>query len=156
MVHLLRSCSSTRTLSISLLCSYIYLSVIPNKLISLFFFLYTTVILPFSYFQVYLCLSSCPCGGEDRHRIDDVSLNSLEELKLTSYTSSYGQVKFVEYLFRCNAPILRRLVINNMISSDPSLTKERVRRSAAFVIQILKSYSMCLQLRGKCDMIWIF
>jgi hypothetical protein len=73
---------------------------------------------------VYLCLSSCPCGGEDRHRIDDVSLNSLEELKLTSYTSSYGQVKFVEYLFRCNAPILRRLVINNMISSDPSLTKE--------------------------------
>ncbi|CAL4980439.1 unnamed protein product [Urochloa decumbens] len=53
MLHLLRSCNSTRKISL-LVCS--------------------------DYVSRYPCLPSCPCCSAESHKIDDISLNSLEEV----------------------------------------------------------------------------
>ncbi|CAL5005203.1 unnamed protein product [Urochloa decumbens] len=69
------------------------------------------------------CPLSCHCRFEENRRIDNISLNSLEEVTISSYASPCGELEFVEHLQRCNAPILKRLVIENMISAAPP-TKE--------------------------------
>ncbi|CAO2184330.1 unnamed protein product [Urochloa humidicola] len=103
MLHLLRCCNSTQTLSVRLHCSS------------------GTLESP--------CPSSCPCRLEESHRIDNVSLNSLEEIQITSYTSSHGELEFIEHLSRCNAPILKRLVISNRFLDPPPTneTCEKIR-----------------------------
>ncbi|CAO2184323.1 unnamed protein product [Urochloa humidicola] len=97
MLHLLRSCKGTRALSIELLSSYD---------------LWGT-----------RCPPSCSCQFEENCRIDDISLDSLEEVKIHYHTSPRGDLEFVELLSRCNAPILKRLVIESIIPATPP-TKE--------------------------------
>ncbi|CAN6363231.1 unnamed protein product [Urochloa humidicola] len=96
MLHLLRSCNSTRKVSL-LDCS--------------------------DHVLRYPCLPSCPCHFEESHKIDDIFLNSLEEVEITSYTSSHEVLEFVEKLSRCNATILKKVVMKYKMNSPPP-TKE--------------------------------
>ncbi|CAL5005200.1 unnamed protein product [Urochloa decumbens] len=98
MLHLLKSCNSIRTLSVLLHGSY-------DNLES-------------------PCPSSCPCRFEESRRIDNVSLNSLQEIEITPDTSSHSDFEFIEHLSRCNAPVLKKLVINCSFPDDPPPTKE--------------------------------
>ncbi|CAL4980454.1 unnamed protein product [Urochloa decumbens] len=96
MFHLLRSCSSTRKV----------------------FLLDTS-----DYAMRQPCVPACPCLLEESHKFDDISLNLLEEVEITSYTSYHGALEFLEQLSRCNAPILKKIVLkHNTISALP--TKE--------------------------------
>ncbi|TVU25030.1 hypothetical protein EJB05_27506, partial [Eragrostis curvula] len=97
MMHLLRRCSSTRKLSVQLsnTCD-------PS--------------LRFS------CPSSCPCRLAYSHEIDDIALNSLEVVEISSWASSPEELEFVEQLSRCKAAVLKRLVIKDT-NSPATLTK---------------------------------
>jgi len=97
MLHLLRSCSSTRKV----------------------FLLDTS-----DYAMRQPCLPSCPCLLEESHMIDDISLNSLEEVEITSCTSYHGALEFVVQLSRCNAAILKKVVQKYRMDSAPPPTKE--------------------------------
>ncbi|KAF8664422.1 hypothetical protein HU200_054594 [Digitaria exilis] len=63
-----------------------------------------------------LCrLFSCPCGSPKSRRIDDINLDSLDEIEINMISdeaSSDAQAEFVELLLGCNAPMLRKMVIN--------------------------------------------
>ncbi|CAL4992308.1 unnamed protein product [Urochloa decumbens] len=97
MLHLLRSCSSTRKV-----------------------FLRDTS----NYAMRQPCVPECPCLLEENHRIDDISLSALEEVEITSFTSYHGALEFLEQLSRCNASILKKIVLkHNTISALPP-TKE--------------------------------
>ncbi|CAL4980446.1 unnamed protein product [Urochloa decumbens] len=96
MLHLLRGCNSMRKVSL-LVCS--------------------------DHVSRYPCLPSCPCHSEESHKIDDIFLNSLEEVEITSYTSSHEILEFVEQLSRCSATILKKVVMKYRLNSPP-LTKE--------------------------------
>ena len=61
---------------------------------------------------------------EESHRIDDISLNSLEEVEITSDTSYHGALEFVEQLSRCNAAVLKKVVLKYMTDSAPPPAKE--------------------------------
>ena len=93
-------------------------------------FLFTTYTLHwytntgFSYFQRQPCLPPCPCLLEESHRIDDISLNSLEEVEITSCTSYHGALEFVVQLSRCNAAVLKKVVLKYMTDSAPPPAKE--------------------------------
>ncbi|CAL4987232.1 unnamed protein product [Urochloa decumbens] len=73
--------------------------------------------------QRYPCLPSCPCR-EESHLVDDISLHSLEQLEITSHTSSHEVFELVEQLSKCNAPILKKVVMKYRMSSPPPPTKE--------------------------------
>ncbi|CAO2149379.1 unnamed protein product [Urochloa humidicola] len=95
MLHLLRSCSSTRKV----------------------------FLLDYSdYAMRRPCMPACPCLVEDSNRIDDISLSSLEEVEIVSYTSYHGALEFVERLSRCNAAILKKVVLKQNTAPPP--TKE--------------------------------
>ncbi|CAN6372566.1 unnamed protein product [Urochloa humidicola] len=95
MLHLLRSCSSTRKV-----------------------FLHDTS----DYAMRQPCVPACPCLLEESNRIDDISLGSLEEVEIASYTSYHGALEFVERLSKCNAAILKKVVLKQKIAPPP--TKE--------------------------------
>ncbi|CAN6372561.1 unnamed protein product [Urochloa humidicola] len=97
MLHLLRSCSSTRKV----------------------------FLLDYSdYAMRQPCVPACPCLLEESSRIDDISLNSLEEVEIISYASYHGALEFLEQLSRCNAAILKKIILkHNTISALPP-TKE--------------------------------
>ncbi|CAL4992994.1 unnamed protein product [Urochloa decumbens] len=97
MLHLLRSCSSTRKV-----------------------FLRDTS----DYAMRQPCVPGCPCLFEESHRIDDISLNSLEEVEITSFTSYHGALEFLEQLSRCNAAILKKIVLKHKTISALPPTKE--------------------------------
>ncbi|CAN6381581.1 unnamed protein product [Urochloa humidicola] len=97
MFHLLRSCSSTRKV----------------------FLLDTS-----DYAMRQPCEPACPCLLEESRRIDDISLNSLEEVEITSYTSYHGALEFLEQLSRCNAAILKKIVLKHKMISALPPTKE--------------------------------
>ncbi|CAN6372570.1 unnamed protein product [Urochloa humidicola] len=95
MLHLLRSCSSTRKV----------------------------FLLDYSdYAMRQPCVPACPCLLEESNRIDDISVGSLEEVEIVSYTSYHGALEFVERLSRCNAAILKKVVLKQ--NSSPPPTKE--------------------------------
>ncbi|CAL4987242.1 unnamed protein product [Urochloa decumbens] len=97
MLHLLRSCSSMRKV----------------------------FLLDYSdYAMRQPCVPACPCLLEESNRIDDISLGSLEEVEITSYTSYHGALEFVEQLSRCNVPILEKVVLKQKTDSAPPPTKE--------------------------------
>jgi hypothetical protein len=59
-------------------------------------------------------------------KADDITLDALEEAKITFIRSSYEEVQFVEELARCRAPSLKKLVIDcERRSDDGPLTKEK-------------------------------
>ncbi|CAL4980436.1 unnamed protein product [Urochloa decumbens] len=101
MLHLLRNCRSTKKLSIQLVdyCGY----------------------------SSYLCWSYCPCRLEESRRAKGVALNSLEEVEITSHKSSQEELlEFVEQLLpRCNAAVLKKLVINYTTFFPLARTKVR-------------------------------
>lgn len=76
-----------------------------------------------SYFQMHPVPSSCPCCLEESHRIDDIDLNSLE-VEITCTDISGAVQEFLEMLSRCNARVLKKLVINCTTSTIPPETKE--------------------------------
>ncbi|XP_022682947.1 uncharacterized protein LOC101785009 isoform X1 [Setaria italica] len=98
MLHLLRSCNSTRKLSVKVDSG-----------------------LPM---QRYSCLLSCHCRLPESCKADDITLDALEEAKITFIRSSYEEVQFVEQLAGCHAPSLKKLVINCERWSDGPPTKE--------------------------------
>ncbi|RLM69822.1 hypothetical protein C2845_PM17G12150 [Panicum miliaceum] len=74
----------------------------------------------------------CPCLLVENRRIDGIDLSSLEEVEITSYTTSSQKelLEFVEQLCRCNAPILGKLVFSHTMFSAPSQAKvvfEKIR-----------------------------
>ncbi|CAO2149378.1 unnamed protein product [Urochloa humidicola] len=99
MLHLLRSCSSTRKVSL-LDCS--------------------------DYAMRQPCVPACPCLLEESNRIDDISLGSLEEVEIVSYKIYHGALEFVELLSRCNATILKKVVL--IQNTAPPPTKERCEK----------------------------
>ncbi|CAO2142134.1 unnamed protein product [Urochloa humidicola] len=100
MLHLLRSCNSTRKVSL----------LDRSDCVS----------------RYHPCFPSCPCHFEESHSIDDISLNSLEEVEITSYTNSHEVLEFVEQLSRCNAAVLKKVVMKYRMDSSaiPPPTKE--------------------------------
>ncbi|RCV38821.1 hypothetical protein SETIT_8G172900v2, partial [Setaria italica] len=70
------------------------------------------------------CPPSCLCLLEESHMIDDIALNSLEEVEITSNTSYHEVLEFVEQLSRCNAEILKKIVLKHRMNSAPPPTKE--------------------------------
>ncbi|CAL4898185.1 unnamed protein product [Urochloa decumbens] len=97
-LHLLRSCNGTRKFSLTL------------------FDLKDSWTHP--------CPSSCPCCSEESHRIDNIDLESLDEIEINSYKVSHKDLEFLEMLSRCNAKFLKKLVINYKMSITPPETKE--------------------------------
>ncbi|WVZ50863.1 hypothetical protein U9M48_002074 [Paspalum notatum var. saurae] len=69
-------------------------------------------------------LESCPCRLEGSHMFYDVALNSLEEVEINSYTSPREVLQFVERLSKCDAPVLKKVVIDHRTDSAPPPTKE--------------------------------
>ncbi|RLN22594.1 F-box protein [Panicum miliaceum] len=98
MLHLLRSCNSTRKVSVKVD------SGLPMKR--------------------YPCLLSCHCRLPESRKADDITLDALEEAKITSIRSSNEEVQFVEQLARCHAPSLKKVVINCERCSDGPPTQE--------------------------------
>ncbi|CAL4992297.1 unnamed protein product [Urochloa decumbens] len=96
MLHLLRGCNSTRKVFV-IVCS--------------------------DHLLRYPCPPSCPCREESR-LVDDISLHSLEEVEITSHTSSHEVFELVEQLSKCNAPILKKVVMKYRMNSPPPPTKE--------------------------------
>ncbi|TVU50183.1 hypothetical protein EJB05_01545, partial [Eragrostis curvula] len=86
MRHLLRSCSTTRKLSVAICNSH-------------------------GYDLMYPCPSSCPCRLAENCRLDDITLGSLEEVEISYFTTSEEELEFVEQLSRCNAAVLKKIVI---------------------------------------------
>ncbi|CAL4987228.1 unnamed protein product [Urochloa decumbens] len=99
MLHLLRSCNSTRKVSVNLIDSR-------GRLLA-----------------HYSCPLSCPCRSVKSARIDDIALSVLEEVELDNFTSSNDELEFLEKLSRCNATLLKRLVINSAYYPTTPLTK---------------------------------
>lgn len=102
----------------------IWSSLIGNKTVkrsklSCFFSTYSNIAI--SFFQEP-CLPDCPCLFEESYRIDDISLNSLEEVEITFSTISHEVLEFVELLSRCDASKLKKIVIVNRFAPPP--TKE--------------------------------
>ncbi|XP_066308979.1 F-box/FBD/LRR-repeat protein At5g22660-like isoform X2 [Miscanthus floridulus] len=93
MFHLLRSCNSTRKVSIKIDSGHL---------------------------TGYPCPFSCYCRWPESCKADGITLESLEEVKITFIRNSYGQVQFVEELARGHAPSLKKLVINCDLWSDGS------------------------------------
>ncbi|CAN6356788.1 unnamed protein product [Urochloa humidicola] len=94
-LHIFRSCNNMRKLSLSLFHG--------NK--------------------EYPCPSSCPCCSEESRNIDDIDLGSLEEVEISFSEISHEELELVELLSRCNATLLKKLVINYMAPATPE-TKE--------------------------------
>ncbi|CAL4980438.1 unnamed protein product [Urochloa decumbens] len=99
MLHLLRSCNSTRKVSVNLIDSR-------GRLLA-----------------HYSCPLSCPCRSVKSARIDDIALSVLEEVELDNFTSSNDELEFLEKLSRCNATLLKKLVINSAYYPTTPLTK---------------------------------
>ncbi|CAO2142135.1 unnamed protein product [Urochloa humidicola] len=100
MLHLLRSCNSTRKVSVKLIdCR--------DPLL-----------------EHYSCPRSCPCRRSVKSaRIDGIALGVLEEVELDYFESSNDELEFLEKLSRCNAALLKKLVINYAHYPDTPLTK---------------------------------
>ncbi|CAN6343568.1 unnamed protein product [Urochloa humidicola] len=96
-LHLLRSCNGTRKFSLTL------------------FDLNDSPMPP--------CPSSCPCCSEESHRIDNIDLESLDEVEINSY-EKHVDLEFFEMLSRCNATALKKLVINYKMSITPPEMEE--------------------------------
>ncbi|KAF8700076.1 hypothetical protein HU200_034437 [Digitaria exilis] len=78
-----------------------------------------------SYFQWHPCSLSCPCRSEESCETADISLDSLEEVEITSHGSSRQELlEFVEQLSKCNATIFKKLVIHHTILYARSRSKE--------------------------------
>ncbi|CAN6363233.1 unnamed protein product [Urochloa humidicola] len=99
MLHLLRSCNSTRKVSVRLIDCRDPLWV------------------------HYSCPLSCPCRSVESGRIDGIALSVLEEVELNNFASSNDELEFLEKLSRCNAALLKKLVINSAHYPDTPLTK---------------------------------
>ncbi|TVU38584.1 hypothetical protein EJB05_11965, partial [Eragrostis curvula] len=99
MVHLLRSCTATRKLFVALFSSDYY-----N--------------------MMYRCPMSCPCCLAMNCKTDDITLGSLEEVELSEFTCSQEELEFVEQLSRCNAAVLKNIVICYKRRPRTPLTKE--------------------------------
>ncbi|KAL6657890.1 hypothetical protein ACP70R_005670 [Stipagrostis hirtigluma subsp. patula] len=72
----------------------------------------------------YSCPSSCPCRLANNNRTDNIALDSLEEVTISSFTGSNEEVEFVDQLSRCNVTNLKKLAIYYTRSDAPPLTKE--------------------------------
>ncbi|CAL5072233.1 unnamed protein product [Urochloa decumbens] len=63
-----------------------------------------------------LCkLLGCPCDSPKNRKIGDINLDLLDEVEInliSDEVSSDTQAEFVELLLGCNAPVLKRVVIN--------------------------------------------
>ncbi|TVU38591.1 hypothetical protein EJB05_11973 [Eragrostis curvula] len=99
LLHLLRRCCTTRKLSIGLYNSD-------------------------GYHTMYSCPSSCPCHLAKNCKIPDITLRSLEEVEISNFTSSPEELKFVEQLSRCNAAVLKRIIIRYTRWPHTPLTKD--------------------------------
>ncbi|TVU38761.1 hypothetical protein EJB05_12147, partial [Eragrostis curvula] len=86
MLHLLRSCSTIRKLSVALYNSHGLNSMHP-------------------------CPLSCPCRLAMNCKTEDISLRSLEELEISYFTCSQEELEFMEQLSRCNKAVLKKIVI---------------------------------------------
>ncbi|XP_004980653.1 F-box/LRR-repeat protein 25 [Setaria italica] len=76
------------------------------------------------------CPLSCPCRLAESGRVDGIALSFLEEVKLHNFASSSDELEFVEELSRCNAAVLKKLVINYAYGPATPLTMaicEKVR-----------------------------
>ncbi|CAN6168332.1 unnamed protein product [Urochloa humidicola] len=99
MLHLLRSCYSTRKLSVQLHD-------------------------PFELSWENSCVLSCPCRMAESHKIDYIAIGSLEEVEIYYFTGSDEEMEFVQQLSRCNSATLKNLVIYYTLFPGPPLTKE--------------------------------
>ncbi|CAN6356794.1 unnamed protein product [Urochloa humidicola] len=77
----------------------------------------------------YPCPSSCPCCSEESRKIDDIDLGSLEEVEISFSKISREELELVELLSRCNATLLKKLVINYMAPAtlETKEVSEKVR-----------------------------
>jgi hypothetical protein len=67
---------------------------------------------------------SCHCRLPESRNADDITLDALEEAKITFIRSSNEEVQFMEQLARCHAPSLKKVVINCERCSDGPPTQE--------------------------------
>jgi hypothetical protein len=67
---------------------------------------------------------ACPCRLAESCNIDDIALSSLEEVEINSFVGSHEEMEFVKQLSRCNASVLKKLVINCTKHPASPLTKE--------------------------------
>ncbi|TVU38763.1 hypothetical protein EJB05_12149, partial [Eragrostis curvula] len=112
MQHLLKSCSTTRKISVTLntigVCGW-----------------------------VSFCPLHCVCRLVENRKIDDIALSSLEEVEVSNFTISQEEVEFIQQLSRCNASVLKRIVIYYKRHPTTSLTKEVCQEA-------------CQKVRNKC------
>ncbi|TVT97162.1 hypothetical protein EJB05_11964, partial [Eragrostis curvula] len=74
--------------------------------------------------QMNPCPQSCLCRLAKSSKIDDITLGSLEEVEINNFTSSQEELEFVEQLSRCNAAVLKKIVICYTRWPRTPLTKE--------------------------------
>ncbi|WVZ70170.1 hypothetical protein U9M48_018857 [Paspalum notatum var. saurae] len=92
--------------------------------------------------ESYPCPSSCLCRLPESCKADGITLDSLEEVKITFVRSSYQGMEFLEQLARCHAPSLKTLVINCELFRDGRKTKELEEVCRMFYPDIVVRFSV--------------
>ncbi|KAJ1283966.1 hypothetical protein BS78_03G168100 [Paspalum vaginatum] len=90
----------------------------------------------------YPCPLSCLCRLPESCKADGITLDSLEEVKITFITSSYKGMELLEQLARCHAPSLKRSVINCELFRDGPETKELEEVCRMFCPDIIVKFNV--------------
>ncbi|CAO2184647.1 unnamed protein product [Urochloa humidicola] len=75
----------------------------------------------------YSCPLSCRCRLQESYETDSITLGSLEEIKIDLFGIT-EEVQFLKQLSKCNAPILKKLVINCQNSMNDPLPSKELRK----------------------------
>uniref|UniRef100_A0A0E0LM05 F-box domain-containing protein n=1 Tax=Oryza punctata TaxID=4537 RepID=A0A0E0LM05_ORYPU len=57
------------------------------------------------------CMEGCPCSLPDSCNTDKIQLDSLEEVEILGFRGEFNQMKFINLLLDCHAPILKKVYV---------------------------------------------
>lgn len=57
------------------------------------------------------CTEGCPCSLTDSCNTDKIQLDSLKEVEILEFQGEFNQMKFINLLLDCQAPILKKVYV---------------------------------------------
>uniref|UniRef100_A0A0E0ECW3 FBD domain-containing protein n=1 Tax=Oryza meridionalis TaxID=40149 RepID=A0A0E0ECW3_9ORYZ len=57
------------------------------------------------------CTEGCPCSLPDSCNTDKIQLDSLKEVEILGFQGEFNQMKFINLLLDCHAPILKKVYV---------------------------------------------
>lgn len=74
----------------------------------------------------------CPCTLPDSCQTDKIQLHSLEEVEILGFRGDDHQLKFLDLLLECHAPILKKVAVK--ISKDVDSISKKTNQKICSII----------------------